>query len=64
MKKILTIGKTLSKKQQEEITGGIVPILIDTRSCVEVCRAATTRTKCVREHCIYFCDGKGGYVIA
>ncbi len=64
MKNLLSIGKTLSKSKQQEITGGRELIQIDTRSCVDVCRAATAPKKCVRPHCIYFCDGRGGYVIA
>lgn len=63
MKTLLAIGKTLDKNTQKEITGGR-PLILDTRSCAEVCRAATSPTKCVRNHCIYFCDGRGGYVIA
>ncbi len=64
MKNLLSIGKTLSKSKQQEITGGRELIRIDTRSCRDVCRAATSPTTCVRPHCIYFCDGNGGYHIA
>jgi len=62
MKNLKNLGKTLNKNEQKEINGGMLfPSPINQVSCATVCLTASRGYRCVRPHCIYVCDGNGGF---
>ena len=61
MKKLQNLGKILNKEEQRSMNGGRSISLL---SCPTVCLTAQVGHRCVRPHCLYICDGNGGYNIA
>ena len=56
MKNLKNLGKNLTSNEQKGINGGLGPI-----NCKQVCKTAPANHVCVAPHCIYFCDGNGGF---
>ena len=58
-KSILNLGKSLSKAEQINITGGLRP---SRATCAQTCVTAPHGTPCGPPHCPGMCTGNGGYV--
>ena len=58
MKNLKNLGKVINSKEQKEINGGLIGII----DCEQVCKTAQAGHVCVAPHCIYSCDGNGGWL--